>query len=270
VARALPFQWTLEEEMKFVPVIESVNDGPPAMAELGFKSEMTGPTIVNVIEPEVPPPGAGLETVTIAVPALATSAAVIAACKEVLETNVVVRALPFHWTVEDNKKFVPVTVSVNAAPGATAELGFKDAIVGTGLLMAKINALEVPPPGPGVETVTIAVPALAMSAAVIAACKVVLETKVAVRALPFHWTVEDDTKFVPVILSVKPAPPATVELGFKDAIVGVGFGFWPPALLLHPTVHPTAAMQNNITATQNTRRKTRVRLPFWALVRLRL
>jgi len=38
-----------------------------------------GPTTVSVVELEVPPPGAGLKTVTAGVPALATSAAVMAA-----------------------------------------------------------------------------------------------------------------------------------------------------------------------------------------------
>jgi len=53
-------------------------------------------------------------------------------------------------------------------------------------VIVKVAALEVPPPGAGVETVTMAVAATTMSAAVIAAVKLVLETKVVVRALPFH------------------------------------------------------------------------------------
>ena len=65
-------------------------------------------------------------------------------------------------------------------------LGLKDVRAGTGLLIVKVAAPDVPPPGAGVDTVTIAAPAVAMSAAVIAACKLVLETKVVVRGLPFH------------------------------------------------------------------------------------
>ena len=66
----------------------------------------------------------------LALPTFVISAAVMAACKLVLETNVVVRALPFHCTVEEGTKLVPVTVNVKAAPPASAELGFSKAIVG--------------------------------------------------------------------------------------------------------------------------------------------
>ncbi len=63
---------------------------------------------------------------------LATSAAVIAACSCVLETNVVVRALPLNCTTDAGTKFVPVKVIVNAALPATAEPGVIWAIVGGG------------------------------------------------------------------------------------------------------------------------------------------
>jgi hypothetical protein len=108
-----------------------------------------------------------LSTVTLAVPIELMSAAVMATCKLVLETNVVERVLPFHWTVDVGMKFVPVTFNVKPAPPAPVELGFKDATVGEGLPTVKVSALEVPPPGVGVETVTEDVPLAAMSALVI-------------------------------------------------------------------------------------------------------
>jgi hypothetical protein len=89
---------------------------------------------------------------------------------------VVVRRLPFHWTVDVETKFAPVTVSVKPDVPATRAFGVSDAIVGTGLSIVKVRGLDVPPPGAGVETVTEAVPAVAMSAAVIAACRPVAET----------------------------------------------------------------------------------------------
>lgn len=114
------------------------------------------------------------------------SADVIAACKLVLDTNVVVRAAPFHCTVEEDTKLIPVTVNVKAAPPATAELGFNNDITGAGVLIVNVKGPEVPPPGDALDTVTEAVPTVLMSAAVMAACKVVLETKVVARAVPLH------------------------------------------------------------------------------------
>src|SRR5258708_7356193 len=69
---------------------------------------------------DTPPPGLGLLTVTVAVPATTTSAAEIDAVNCELLTNVVARALPFQFTTEPDTKPVPFTVSVNAAlPGTT-------------------------------------------------------------------------------------------------------------------------------------------------------
>src|SRR5579862_8304292 len=86
----------------------------------------------------------------------------------------------------------------------------------------KLTAAEVPPPGVGFETVTAAAPTVAMSAAEIAACRLVLETKLVVRGLPFHRTVDVDMKFEPVSVSVKAGEPATNAFGEIDARAGTG------------------------------------------------
>jgi hypothetical protein len=52
--------------------------------------------------------------------------------------------------------------------------------------MVKETELDVPPPGDGFNTVTLVVPAEAMSAAVTAAVNCVLLTNVVVRLDPFH------------------------------------------------------------------------------------
>jgi hypothetical protein len=57
---------------------------------------------------------------------------------------------------------------------------------GTAAFIVKLTPADVPPPGAGVETVTVAILAVARSAALMAACRAVLETKVVVRLLPFH------------------------------------------------------------------------------------
>src|SRR5271163_2900430 len=91
--------------------------------------------------------------------------------------------------------------------------------------MVKVTAPDVPPPGVGLKTVTEAVPAVAMSPAGTAAVNCVPLTNVVVSPVPFHCTTETPlTKFVPVTVSVKPAPPAVAEVGKIVASVGAGFG----------------------------------------------
>lgn len=55
------------------------------------------------------------------------------------------------------------------APPCSAEFGEILISVGTGLLTAKLEAAEAPPPGVGFVTVTLNVPALAMSEALMVA-----------------------------------------------------------------------------------------------------
>ena len=70
---------------------------------------------------ETPPPGAGLDTVTEAVPGAAISAALRAAVSCPLLTKFVVLALPFQFTTDPETKPAPFTVRVNAEPpGGTA------------------------------------------------------------------------------------------------------------------------------------------------------
>ena len=77
------------------------------------------------------------------------------------------RGEPFHLTTEPSRKFIPFTVKVKAGSPAILLVGERDVMVGIGLLTMNVWALEVPPPGAGFKTVTEAVPAVAMSAAVI-------------------------------------------------------------------------------------------------------
>src|SRR5437868_15080625 len=91
---------------------------------------------------------------------------------------------------------------------------------GVTALMVKVAPLDGPPPGVGLKTVTLAVPAVAMSAAVIAAVSCVLLPKVVIRSDPFKRTFDPFTKFVPLTVSVKFAPPAVAEFGLRLVIVG--------------------------------------------------
>jgi hypothetical protein len=224
VVRLDPFQFTVEPATKPVPFTVSVKPAPPTGAKAGLRPDVagTGLLIVEVWALEVPPPGAGLDTVTRAVPADAMSAAGIAAVNWVEETYVVVRLDPSQLTTEPETKTVPFTVSVNPAPPAVAEAGLRPVVVGAGLLIVKVWALEVPPPGAGLNTVTWAVPPDAMSAASIAAVTWVEETYVVARFPPFHWTTEPLTKPLPLMVSVNANPPAVAELGLRLVVTGTG------------------------------------------------
>jgi hypothetical protein len=114
-------------------------------------------------------------------------------------------------------------VSVKAPLPTAALLGDSELSVGTGLLMVNVLPAEVPPPGVGVNTVTEAVPAVAMSAAVICAWSWVLLTNVVARLLPFQRTTDVIAKFDPFAVRVKAAPPATLLVGAMELRVGAGF-----------------------------------------------
>src|SRR5436309_942562 len=83
---------------------------------------------------EVPPPGAGVTTVTSEVPAAATSRLEMAAWSSAPLTKVVPRAAPFHCTTDDGMKLPPLTASVKGAVPAVALLGEREPTVGAGLL----------------------------------------------------------------------------------------------------------------------------------------
>ena len=88
--------------------------------------------MVNVIPFETPPPGVGLNTVTVAVPAVTMSDANIAAVNLVALTYVVTRSDPFHLTTDPLTKLEPFAVSVNAFPPAVAFDGLRLVRFGTG------------------------------------------------------------------------------------------------------------------------------------------
>lgn len=89
-------------------------------------------TIVNVSDPDVPPPGGGVVTDTCAVPTAATSAAPIVARSCVPLTNVVGRAPPFQFTTDAAVKPDPFTVSVTPPEPATAVDGGSYVATGAG------------------------------------------------------------------------------------------------------------------------------------------
>ncbi len=97
--------------------------------------------IVNVTAPDVAPQ---LTTVTDAVPAVAIREAGTVAVSCVDETNVVVSAVPFHFTLEIAAKFVPFTVNVNPRPPAVAQIGLSELMVG-GATIVNVTGFDAEP-----------------------------------------------------------------------------------------------------------------------------
>jgi len=93
-------------------------------------------------------------------------------------------------------------------------------------------------------TVTAELPAEAIAAAGMAAVNCVALTNVVAGALPPKLTIEAATKFVPLMVSVKPsALPATALFGEIVVIVGVGLdplgaGSWLLIVEAAPPPHP--------------------------------
>ena len=88
-------------------------------------------------------PAQGFATVIDAVPAVAIRDAGTAAVSWVEETNVVVSAVPFQFTVEVGTKFVPFTVNVNCGPPGVTQVGLSELIVGAALIVITSVALPV-------------------------------------------------------------------------------------------------------------------------------
>ena len=89
------------------------------------------------------------------------------------------------------------------------------------------SAFDVPPPSGagGLNTVTLAVPCVAMSVAGIDARSSVLLTKVVVLLAPFHRTMASISKALPSTINVNPGAPAGALSGESDA--SEGMGAWP-------------------------------------------
>src|SRR5579864_8502249 len=171
----------------------------------------------------MPPPGGGFVTVTLAVPPVAMSAAGMVATIWVFVTDEgVIAGLPPKFTVAPLTNPEPLMVSVKPVPPAVALVGESDVTVTLGLLIVNWMFPEVPPPGAGFVTATFTVPAVAISAAAIAAVTWVALTNVVVLAAPLNFTTAPETKPVPVTVGVKAAPPAFALGGAIEISVGAG------------------------------------------------
>lgn len=91
------------------------------------------------------------------------------------------------------------------------------------LLIAMDAALDVPPPGVGVNAFTERLPAVAWSATVRDESNWVELMKVVVREVPLTWTTVDETKFAPVtVMGVSVALPVVTRFGVTVIEPGAG------------------------------------------------
>ncbi len=178
---------------------------------------------VKVTMFDVPPPGPGLNTVTFTLPAAAIAVAGMAAVSCVGLTNVVTGALAPKFTAEVETKPVPFTVRVNPAAPAVALVGEMVVIAGTGFTPETTNTAgaEVPPPA-GLVTVTLTLPAVAMSEARMAAVSCVALTNVVTRGVPLKLTVAPLTKPAPFTVRVNAPLPAAALVGEMLEIARAG------------------------------------------------
>jgi hypothetical protein len=126
---------------------------------------------------------------------------------------------------------LPATIADGELPTAQSVRVKPNAV--TGVVISNRAKFDKPPPGVGLDTVTIAVPATATSAARIEAVNLELLTYVVARALPFQYTVEPLTKPVPFTVKVKPALPGVTAPGTKGRLTN-GTAFCPDASAVEP------------------------------------
>jgi hypothetical protein len=221
VVRGEPFHSTIEFVSKPVPV-RVIVAASPAGTICGEIEVNTGVGLVTAkgVGALVPPPGAGFCTATAVaeLPAIAVAGSV--AFNSVALTHKVASAAPFHSTVEEGTKPVPVRSSVCAADPATTLAGSTAAITGGGLLMVKLADAELPPPGAGLKTVIAAVPPSARSVAGTVALSEVSVENVVASAVPFQRTADPLTKPVPETAIESCAAPAVVVTGVTLLMVG--------------------------------------------------
>ena len=100
---------------------------------------------VNFIALELPPPGAGLNTVTDLLPTADREVAGILAVRRVLLMNVVASSLPLHSTFELSMKLEPTTFKAIDGLPLSLLLGEIAAIAGAGFCLVGVDA---EPPAP--------------------------------------------------------------------------------------------------------------------------
>ena len=166
-----------------MPLTVSVKPGEPAKSVVGEMFKIVGlPVTLNV---KLPVEGAvALVTATMNDPTEATSDASTVAVSFVALTQVVGSAARFHDTTESLWKLAPTRVIVNVGLPAKHEVGLMLDSTGP-LVIVKVLPFDAIPVV--VATVTVAVPAAAISVDGTCAVSWVDETNVVASPAPFHF-----------------------------------------------------------------------------------
>ena len=151
-----------------------------------------------------------------------SAAGIVATICVLVTDEAVIAGFDPKFTVAPLTKPVPVRVIAKAVPPAVAVAGAIETRLSAAPLIVKGRAPEMPPPGAGFVTVTLAVPAVAMSAAVIPAVSWVALINVVALAAPLNFTIDVDTNPVPFTVKLNPAPPAVALVGEIEVSVGPG------------------------------------------------
>ena len=216
VGRGEPFQFTVNPlATKFVPftvsvIPEALHAGVVFEDEVDAASEViVGSATAKAMAFDVLALDAGLATATCSVCTAERFAVLSVALSCVGLTKVVgncVTLLPASviCTLEQGRKFVPVTTTENPGVPAVAPAGETAVIVGTDSVAVETVKEAAAEFTPALDTVIDAVPALAISEAGIVAVNCVALTNAVERTAPFQFTTEPFTKFVPVTVRVKP------------------------------------------------------------------
>jgi hypothetical protein len=102
------------------------------------------------------------------------------------------------------------------------QIGLQGQTVNVQRLMVTVCEFDMPPPGPGLKTATLAVPGRLRSVAGRAILNCVLLMKVVGRSDPFQRAIELGMKPVPLTVSVKPELPVKTVFGSRLAMAGAG------------------------------------------------
>ena len=200
----------------------------PALKVSGATDCKTGTGLFTVTEVagdgvELPPPGAGFETVICRLPFTVKSAAGNVACSDVEPTNVVGRLVLFTLTIELETNPVPVTFTVVEVCPTFAAEGETPETLGDGLLIVNVADAE-PPPGGGLVTVTCIEAAFEVSELESETVICVALTNVELWAAGPSCTVEEDRNPVPLIVSEVAPEPAVTDDGDNPVTCGTGLG----------------------------------------------